>query len=202
VIPLFGDEPEPTAPAEPSAAGAEPEVCRRCHRPLKDPVSLGYRIGPECRELLGIPPPRRSRLRFGRSRGGPVEGQAVLGEDNENKISDKEKFMSTTSQPSGAEILNTPMQPNDADADTIRGYLVALLAAVWDEGAEFSGKRPFGSSGWQYELFEALTREGHINGRFDEDGYLDGCDTDRGRALVRAAIEALAVEPETTGSVA
>ena len=40
----------------------EPPRCRRCHRPLTDPASLGYRIGPDCRELLGIAPRRPVRL--------------------------------------------------------------------------------------------------------------------------------------------
>lgn len=70
-----------------------------------------------------------------------------------------------------AEILNLKMQANDAGASTIREYLGALLSAVWSEGESFSGKRPFGNSGWEYELYAALVTAGALKG--DEDGYPD-----------------------------
>lgn len=66
------DEPEPDA-----CVSGE---CRRCHRALKDPVSLGYAIGPTCRERLGITGRRAVRLARVRA-GGDVPGQLdVLGE--------------------------------------------------------------------------------------------------------------------------
>lgn len=88
-------------------------------------------------------------------------------------------------------ILDTPMEPNDSGATTIRGYLVALLAAVWDQSEGFSGKRPFGNSGWDWDLYGALVKAGHINGRFDEDGYIEDVDEQTGDRLIRAAIQAL-----------
>jgi len=30
-------------------------ICDRCHRPLRDPVSERYRLGPVCRAALGVP---------------------------------------------------------------------------------------------------------------------------------------------------
>jgi hypothetical protein len=39
----------------------------------------------------------------------------------------------------------------DSDAGdniTIRDYLRILLETLWEEGEGFSGKRPFGNSGW------------------------------------------------------
>jgi len=54
-----------------------PARCRRCHRPLTDPVSLGYRIGPDCRARLGIGPRRPVRLPRVRVCG-DVDGQLDL----------------------------------------------------------------------------------------------------------------------------
>jgi hypothetical protein len=88
-------------------------------------------------------------------------------------------------------ILDVRMQPNDADAATIREYLVKLLSLVWLHGEGFNGKRPFGNSSWQYELYEALGRGGFIDIEFDEDGYLEDCDNDRGDQLITLAIRAL-----------
>jgi hypothetical protein len=61
-------------------------------------------------------------------------------------------------------ILNIPMQQNDAGATTVRGYLVALAREVWTETDGFSGKRPFGNSGWEHEVYSALAKTGHIEG--------------------------------------
>jgi len=97
-------------------------------------------------------------------------------------------------EPEPAAVLACPMQDNDAGADTIRTYLVALLAELWKHGEGFGGKRPFGNSGWEYELYEALARQGYITSTFDEDGYLDDVDTRTGNQLVAAAIEHMATE--------
>lgn len=80
------------------------------------------------------------------------------------------------------DVLNCEMeQPNDAQAATIRDYLKALLLAVWDEAEGFSGKRPFGNSGWMYDVYASLERAGLA--RTDDDSNAD--------ALVRDAIKAL-----------
>ena len=42
----------------------------------------------------------------------------------------------------GKLILMLTMQPNDANAATVREYLLALLKEVWREGEGFNGKRP------------------------------------------------------------
>lgn len=89
-------------------------------------------------------------------------------------------------------VLNLPMQqPNDADTATVRGYLVALLAELWREGEGFSGKRPFGNSGWDYDLYEPLIRADLIRGGFDEDGYVEDVDSEAGDRLIAAAIQEL-----------
>ena len=53
-------------------------------------------------------------------------------------------------------ILDVPMQMNDAGATTVRAYLKALLSALWAEEEGFSAKRPFGNSGWQHEVYSSL----------------------------------------------
>ena len=91
----------------------------------------------------------------------------------------------------GKEILDIAMDDNDADAATVRDYLKALLTGLWEQGEGFSGKRPFGSSGWQLELYEALGRAGVVKAEEDEDGYIEVLEDGEADALILAAIEAL-----------
>ena len=74
------------------------------------------------------------------------------------------------------EIINAPMQENDADAKTVGEYLKKLLLTLWEEQEGFSGKRPFGNSGWDYELYTALIKCGAVDGFLDEDGYVESVD--------------------------
>lgn len=53
-------------------------------------------------------------------------------------------------------ILDLKMQQNTAEAKTVKEYLKKLLECIWLEGESFSSKRPFGESGWQYELYEVI----------------------------------------------
>ena len=77
-LPAPAPEPEPEPEQEPQPAGR----CRRCHRKITDPVSLAYQIGEDCRERLGIPPPKTSP-RIGVRWTGPVKDQIELEEINE-----------------------------------------------------------------------------------------------------------------------
>ena len=70
-------------------------------------------------------------------------------------------------------ILDLPMGENDAKAKTIRGYLYKLLITLWYEDEGFSGKRPFGDSGWSYDLYQPLVFNGIVEGSVDEDGCLE-----------------------------
>lgn len=90
-------------------------------------------------------------------------------------------------------ILALPMDPdrNDAGATSVRDYLVTLLAEVWLAGEGFSGKCPFGNSGWTSELYEPLVKAGIVAGKLAEEGWLDDCDRTAGRAAIAAAIEGL-----------
>lgn len=91
------------------------------------------------------------------------------------------------------ELLDLPLPQNDAGATTIRGYLVTLLSAVWEQEQGFNGKRPFGNSGWQTDVYIPMMRAGLISGRMDEDDYyVMEMDNRAGCDLMLAAIEALA----------
>lgn len=81
-------------------------------------------------------------------------------------------------------ILETPMQDNDAGADTIGDYFRRLLEQVWTEGEGFSGKRPFGNSGLDSELYVALVKAKVVKGKLDSDGYLEECDEDKANSLI------------------
>lgn len=91
-----------------------------------------------------------------------------------------------------AAVLSCPMNdPNDADAATIRDYLIQLLLKVWVKQDEFSGKAPFGNSGWTGEIEMALIAAGLVDGRVDEDGYIAEVDDAVVDRLVVLAIAAL-----------
>jgi hypothetical protein len=73
---------------------------------------------------------------------------------------------------------------------TLREYLKALLERLWEEGEGFSGKRPFGNSGWEYDLYKGLVSAGAVKGTLDS-GYVDEVDEDAANKLVFQAIAAL-----------
>lgn len=75
---------------------------------------------------------------------------------------------------------------------TIREYLIALLDRLWDELEGFSGKRPFGNSGWEYTLAVPLIENGFVNGIIDADGYVEEIDWDEFHGFVKECIKELA----------
>lgn len=92
------------------------------------------------------------------------------------------------------EVLDLPIGDTYTGATTVRGYLVALLATLWDAGEGFSGKRPFGDSSWEYDLYIPLAKAGLIRMELDD----DDCPTtftreekDRANKLIRDAIYCL-----------
>lgn len=84
--------------------------------------------------------------------------------------------------------LDIPMRDNDADAKTIGEYLEKLFLTLWEEKDGFSGKRPFGNSSWEYEIYAALIAAGCIDGEFDEDGYIDSVDYISADDIIRETI--------------
>lgn len=83
------------------------------------------------------------------------------------------------------DILDTKINHSDFDKDlTIRGYFHELLLTLWKEKEGFSGKRPFGNSGWEYDLYTPLIKIGQVSGELDEDGYIKECDTEEADKLI------------------
>lgn len=86
-------------------------------------------------------------------------------------------------------ILDLPMGENDAQAATVREYLYKLLDSVWELGEGFDGKRPFGDSNWEFELYTVLGRAGLVPMTFDADGYIETFDAeDEANHLIHRAI--------------
>lgn len=71
------------------------------------------------------------------------------------------------------DILNTVIPDSDCGDVSIRQYLHALLKNLWRRGESFSGKHPFGNSGWEYDLYKGLIIHNPSLGELDEDGYVD-----------------------------
>ena len=69
-------------------------------------------------------------------------------------------------------IQHIEIQENDAKAKKIKEYLKKLLLGVWIKEESFNGKRPFGNSGWKYEVYVALARAKVISADMDDDNYI------------------------------
>ncbi len=81
---------------------------------------------------------------------------------------------------------------SDAGDDlTVRDYLRTLLVTLWREGEGFSGKRPFGNSSWEYELYGPLIAAKFISGELDEDGCVEGYDKKEAFNFVNSLILAM-----------
>ena len=61
----------------------------------------------------------------------------------------------------------------DSGATSFKSYFKILLKSLWRQGEGFSGKRPFGNSDWQWNIYKYLVESGAVEGGFDDDGYLD-----------------------------
>jgi len=95
------------------------------------------------------------------------------------------------------EILDIPMQARDIECATVREYLKKLLSTLWEEGEGFSGKRPFGNSGWELDLYLPLIKAGVVKGKLvddDEECWVEEfSDSEKKKAnkLIFQAIDAL-----------
>lgn len=73
-------------------------------------------------------------------------------------------------------VLEYRFESQDHDGRvSIREYFHSLLETLWIEGEEFDGKRPFGNSGWKFEIYYALIDGGFIVGKLG-DGYVEEVD--------------------------
>jgi len=89
------------------------------------------------------------------------------------------------------QILSLPMQDNDAKAATIGQYFTAIVHTLYIESEGFSGKRPFGNSGWESDVEKALITANAIWGEIDEDGYIEDCDSAAASAIIFDTLEFL-----------
>jgi hypothetical protein len=73
------------------------------------------------------------------------------------------------------EMLSLRFESRDLGEElTIRDYMRRLLSTLFKEGESFSGKRPFGNSGWEYDIAEPLVRAGAVRGSIrTEEGEAD-----------------------------
>lgn len=67
--------------------------------------------------------------------------------------------------------------PMLGDFSTVHDYFGALLVALWVQGESFSGKRPFGNSGWDLDVMFALIQAGCWSGTIT-DGELVSVDNE------------------------
>lgn len=73
------------------------------------------------------------------------------------------------------DALDLEFYANDRDQRmTFRQYFHDLLETLYEEDEGFSGKRPFGNSGWDYSLRLGLVNIGAVVG-----DYEDGPDDDK-----------------------
>jgi hypothetical protein len=56
---------------------------------------------------------------------------------------------------------------------SIKEYLKKLLKTLWKEGEGFSGKRPFGNSGWQFDIVYVLIMKNLIKGQIDGNNVVE-----------------------------
>jgi len=90
------------------------------------------------------------------------------------------------------EILNIEFECMDLNRKiTIKNYLKELLSELWIREEGFSGKRPFGNSGWQHDVYKPLIEKGLISGSLDEEGYINECDDKEADSLLLDLIESL-----------
>lgn len=85
------------------------------------------------------------------------------------------------------EMLDCSTIFRDVDVTTLRGYFHALLETLWLDGEGFSGKRPFGNSGWEVDVYLALVEMGAVKGRImrgEDWSELDSCDYEAANKLV------------------
>lgn len=90
------------------------------------------------------------------------------------------------------DILNIRLERSyENDAVTIKEYLIELLSTLWKKAERFSGKRPFGSSLWQYCVYKALIKHGVVPGELDEEDDIVEVDTKQADEIIEQAIRSL-----------
>lgn len=94
--------------------------------------------------------------------------------------------------PTISDLFNIPMaESNDANTETVGGYLIALASAIWEQEEGFSAKRPFGNSDWKNDIDLALLRDDWVEGELDEEGYIETIDMVAVDAYIKQLLEGL-----------
>jgi len=70
------------------------------------------------------------------------------------------------------EILDIRFEHQDLGDVSIREFFGKLCMTVWLEEEGFSGKRAFGNSGWNYDLYECLETNNLIDEGDDADEFI------------------------------
>ncbi len=101
-------------------------------------------------------------------------------------------------RPTPEAVLNCPMVESltpprglPYDAPTVGIFLTSMLSHLWRERHLFDGKRPYGASQWEYDVYAALGKAGFVECSFDEDGFIEEVDSALADELVAGAIESL-----------
>lgn len=74
---------------------------------------------------------------------------------------------------------------------TLKQYLKRQLLALWTEVEQFSGKRPFGNSGWDWDIYAVLIRHDVIPGKLDSDGFIEEFDHKEATKIMIGLINSL-----------
>lgn len=89
-------------------------------------------------------------------------------------------------------LLAHTFTPHDiGDEMTVREYLSKLLQGILRQGESFSGKRPFGNSGWEHNLVVPAIQCGALNGELvgiDDDIEGAGWKSDEYDALLQELV--------------
>lgn len=95
-------------------------------------------------------------------------------------------------EPTPEQILDLIVS-GDFGTGTVREYLSDLLGLVWDEKAGFDGKRPWGNSGWEWELYQSMIDAGFLaaDPSYDDSRQLDEDGRRKADDLIAQAIKAL-----------
>ncbi len=90
------------------------------------------------------------------------------------------------------EVMRLKIGDCDAGENmTVGGYLGTLLTKLWREGEGFNGKRPFGNSGWEYDVYEPLVVAGLVEGVITEDGYIEDVDCAKANEFILKLIASI-----------
>ena len=99
----------------------------------------------------------------------------------------------TVSKDEFLNFWNCPMDEygEDAGVDTLGEYFTKLLLAVWDENEGFSGKRPFGNSGWTIDVYYTIAKNGLVKATYDPDWGDYDYDTEEADDYIRNMLSCL-----------